>query len=236
MDDLESLELLSLVSKVTSELQNHLGVSDKTLAEFIISQHSTCSSLPEFKKLLEELGAEFPRSLIESVDRLILTMHPKYKNVKKVKDEEESVIASLDEIEKKTRIFKGLALPDREAPWKEEEYTDGKGVGISSKLDAIDDTLALLENLEGKTRTDNPNGSDRRRIAGSSTGDYGEEYTRGRSERTRYRSRSRSSERGGKRRRGGFYGGEDGLGRARNGYGGREKDRGHYRDEDRGSK
>ena len=36
MDDLESLELLSLVSKVTSELQNHLGISDKTLAEFVM--------------------------------------------------------------------------------------------------------------------------------------------------------------------------------------------------------
>ena len=36
MDDLESLELLSLVNKVASELHNHLGLSDKTLAEFII--------------------------------------------------------------------------------------------------------------------------------------------------------------------------------------------------------
>ena len=35
MDDLENLEFLSLVSKVTSEIQNHLGVSDKTLAEFV---------------------------------------------------------------------------------------------------------------------------------------------------------------------------------------------------------
>ncbi|KAI9765663.1 MAG: DEAH-box ATP-dependent RNA helicase prp22 [Geoglossum simile] len=237
MDDLESLELLSLVSKVTSELQNHLGVSDKTLAEFIINQHSTCSSLLEFKKVLEELGAEFPRSLIESVDRLILTMHPKYKNVKKVKDEEESGILSIDDIERKTRIFKGLALPDREVPWKEEEYTDGGGVsGTPSKLDAIDDTLALLENLEGKARTDKPNASGGKRTTGSDIGDHGEEYARGRFERTRYRSRSRSSERGGKRRRGDIYGSEDGLGRARNGYGGREKGRGHYRDEDRGSK
>ena len=39
MDDFTSLELLSLVSKVTSELQNHLGISDKTLAEFVIDQH-----------------------------------------------------------------------------------------------------------------------------------------------------------------------------------------------------
>jgi ATP-dependent RNA helicase DHX8/PRP22 len=37
MGDLESLELLSLVSKVTSELQNHLGISDKIPAEFVVA-------------------------------------------------------------------------------------------------------------------------------------------------------------------------------------------------------
>ena len=82
MDDLESLELLSLVSKVTSELQNHLGISDKTLAEFVIAQHAECKSLSEFQDKLEAMGAEFPQSLIESIDRLVKTMHPKYKKGK----------------------------------------------------------------------------------------------------------------------------------------------------------
>src|SRR2546427_4906872 len=85
MDDLASLEYLSLVSNVTSELQNHLGISDKTLAEFVIDQRSKCSSLSEFKKKMETLGADFPQSLIESIDRLVLTMHPKHKG-KKSKD------------------------------------------------------------------------------------------------------------------------------------------------------
>ncbi|KAI9781607.1 MAG: DEAH-box ATP-dependent RNA helicase prp22 [Geoglossum umbratile] len=236
MDDLESLELLSLVSKVTSELQNHLGISDKTLAEFVIDQHSKCSSLSGFKKLLEELGAEFPQSLIESVDRLILTMHPKYKNVKKIKDEEESDKVPVDEIERKTRIFKGLALPDREVPWREEEYTDRNEVdGVPPKLDAIDDTLALLENLEGKTRTDKPNGSSRKRSGSLGIGDYGEDHTRGSSKKARYRSRSHSGERGRRRWEDG-HGSGDGFSRMKNGYGGWEKDRGNYRDEDRSSK
>jgi len=64
MDDLENLEFLSLVSKITSEIHNHLGVSDKTLAEFIIDQHSQCESLDQFKKKLESLDADFPNSLI----------------------------------------------------------------------------------------------------------------------------------------------------------------------------
>lgn len=60
MDDLESLELLSLVSKVTLELNNHLGINEKTLAEFVIAQHSQCKSLDEFKTKLDAMGAEFP--------------------------------------------------------------------------------------------------------------------------------------------------------------------------------
>ena len=43
MDAVAKLQALSLVNKVCGELQNHLGVSDKTLAEFIIDlakQHS----------------------------------------------------------------------------------------------------------------------------------------------------------------------------------------------------
>ncbi|KAK5244058.1 DEAH-box ATP-dependent RNA helicase prp22, partial [Exophiala xenobiotica] len=70
MDDFTSLELLSLVSKVTSELQNHLGITDKTLAEFVIDQHEECGGkLPEFKAALAAMGADFPNSLVESVDR-----------------------------------------------------------------------------------------------------------------------------------------------------------------------
>ena len=36
MEELKKLEHLSLVSKICVELDNHLGLGDKTLAEFII--------------------------------------------------------------------------------------------------------------------------------------------------------------------------------------------------------
>lgn len=39
MDDVEKLEHLSLVSKVCTELDNHLGLNDKDLGEFIYSLH-----------------------------------------------------------------------------------------------------------------------------------------------------------------------------------------------------
>ena len=36
MDDLEQLEKLSLVSKVCTELENHLGMNDKTLGKTML--------------------------------------------------------------------------------------------------------------------------------------------------------------------------------------------------------
>lgn len=36
MEELRKLEHLSLVSKICTELDNHLGLADKDLAEFII--------------------------------------------------------------------------------------------------------------------------------------------------------------------------------------------------------
>lgn len=191
MDDLASLELLSLVSRVTSELQNHLGITDKTLAEFIIDQHSKCSSLPEFRQKLESMGADFPQSLVESIDRLVLTMHPKFKGGKARADVKDAANGEngkeVDEVEKKRRVFKGLALPDGGGAWDDSIYGDGKGEGPETK-DAIDETLALLENLESKARTEKDGRSSRKR--GRSPGD--DDYGRGRSRKDRYRSRSRS--------------------------------------------
>jgi ATP-dependent RNA helicase DHX8/PRP22 len=204
MDDLESLELLSLVSKVTSELQNHLGISDKTLAEFVIAQHSECKSLDEFQEKLEAMGAEFPQSLIESIDRLVLTMHPKFKGGKG-KDRERAENGARQA--EKEKVFKGLALPDKEIPWQDEgeEYMNGGG------NDAIDDTLALLEGLESKAKADKPARPSRKRSRSPD-----DDYDRGRSRKGKYRSRSRSVEH--RRRKKNGHEEEDEFGRSRNGH------------------
>src|SRR3954463_3125671 len=139
MDDLESLELLSLVQRVASELQNHLGISDKTLAEFVIAQHSECNSLEEFQKKLEAMGADFPQSLIESVDRLVRTMHPKYKGGKGGNGT--SAENGSRKVEEKTKVFKGLALPDKQMTWDDEDEPSNEKRAPAAP-DAIDDTLA----------------------------------------------------------------------------------------------
>lgn len=64
MEDLDKLEELSLVSKICTELENHLGINDKDLAEFIIALATKHSSFERFKAALVKNGAEFPVSVI----------------------------------------------------------------------------------------------------------------------------------------------------------------------------
>uniref|UniRef100_A0AAR2LUU8 DEAH-box helicase 8 n=1 Tax=Pygocentrus nattereri TaxID=42514 RepID=A0AAR2LUU8_PYGNA len=76
MYELKKLEYLSLVSKVCTELDNHLGISDKDLAEFVISLAEKNPTFDGFKSVLLKNGAEFTDSLISNLLRLIQTMRP----------------------------------------------------------------------------------------------------------------------------------------------------------------
>ncbi|EED22136.1 RNA helicase-like splicing factor (HRH1), putative [Talaromyces stipitatus ATCC 10500] len=206
MDDLESLELFSLVSRVTTELQNHLGINDKTLAEFIIDQHLKCKSFADFKNELDALGAEFPPSLIESIDRLVVTMHPKYKSKKGMDSgnrEVDNDMEALNAMEKKARIFKGLAIPDKVQTWDDEEPTTAAKNGTVTENDAragaMDDTFAMLEGLAGKSREDRHESSQatkpsRKRSRSPDYGDYDSTTYRRNRDRRKSTSRSRSPE------------------------------------------
>jgi len=230
MDDLASLELLSLVSKITSELQNHLGISDKTLAEFVIAQHSKCPSLDDFRSQMAAMGAEFPQSLVESIDRLIFTMHPQYKGKRQDGGTNGKIGQdSSFEVDRKTRVFKGLAMPDEEQQWGDEpEPTLGNGT-----INAYDDTFAALESLAGKPKqSQTSNGRKRSR---SSEDDGKGRRTKGP---RRSRSRSYSRERHRHRRRRNSSSDDD-FGRPTNGHNSRHKshrddhkDRRRQRDED----
>ncbi|KAF2838927.1 putative RNA helicase-like splicing factor [Patellaria atrata CBS 101060] len=173
MEDLTALESLGLVSKVNSELQNHLGISDKTLAEFVIAQHEKSSSLDEFKSSLEAMGAEFPNSLIQSIDRLVLTLNPKYK----AKEKKSNVEGVVDEKDRKARIFKGLAIPDAEPAF--DAGNDGN--------DTLDDTFAALESLAKGTGPIGKKESGKRSVSPSDR-----DYRNGSNKRSRRSSPSRS--------------------------------------------
>ncbi|KAJ8132198.1 hypothetical protein O1611_g1423 [Lasiodiplodia mahajangana] len=77
MDDLLQLELVGLVNRVVSELQNHLGVHDKTLAEFIIAQRVEHPTFESFERRVVSIGGgSFSHSLLRSIDSLVRLMHP----------------------------------------------------------------------------------------------------------------------------------------------------------------
>lgn len=85
LGDLERLEKLSLVSKVCTELENHLGVNDKDLAEFIIDLAEKNQSFEKFKKaLLEASGEPFPDSFIANLLRIIQKMNPSMRQTNSV--------------------------------------------------------------------------------------------------------------------------------------------------------
>ncbi|GFW57196.1 ATP-dependent RNA helicase DHX8 [Trichonephila clavipes] len=77
MEDFRKLDYLSLVSKICTELNNHLGINDKDLAEFIIDLAGKNDTLESFKKALDENGAEFTESFISTLLRIIKVMKTK---------------------------------------------------------------------------------------------------------------------------------------------------------------
>ncbi|KAF5368482.1 hypothetical protein D9758_002163 [Tetrapyrgos nigripes] len=116
-DPLYELEYLSLVSKITQEIENYTGHNDKVLAEFVINLHDDSNkSLAEFKSKLKSVGGEFPDSFIENVDRLILSLHPKHKKKSAASNgkREGKDGTELTEEEKKRRMFPGLSMKDKE--------------------------------------------------------------------------------------------------------------------------
>ena len=98
MDELKKLEYLSLVSKVCTELENHLGFNDKDLAEFIISIADKHDNYESFKKELIEKGSEMTDSLMANLFRIIKYMRKK-KEEKKRPDKSHSKISDGNFIE-----------------------------------------------------------------------------------------------------------------------------------------
>lgn len=120
MEEIERLEYLSLVSKVCTELENHLGINDKDLAEFIINLADKNETLQKFKKALKKNGAEFSESFVTNLLGIIQTMRPntgKEKSKKKKKSrsndfEESSEITDGPDLHEKKKQYPGLCIPD----------------------------------------------------------------------------------------------------------------------------
>lgn len=58
MDEIAELAHLELVSRVCTELENHLGINDKTVAEFVIDLTKQNPTFNKLKSALSEQGID----------------------------------------------------------------------------------------------------------------------------------------------------------------------------------
>jgi ATP-dependent RNA helicase DHX8/PRP22 len=103
MADLKKLKYLQLVSKVTAELENNLGIADKTLAEFVIDVAVPCENFKIFDQKLRENGADFPIDFVDKLLRLVKHLHPKFNEGSQGGAGAKSAVAPK---------LSGLAIPD----------------------------------------------------------------------------------------------------------------------------
>ncbi|KAL0255471.1 hypothetical protein I308_100275 [Cryptococcus tetragattii IND107] len=158
--ELYKLELLSLVSKVSQELFNHTKLQDKKLAEFVIALHEQSKTTEAFQKKLNEIGADFPEWFIKNLDRLIVTMHPKYKRkAAKMKATGQSRKSGdgqsiMDEQKQlQARKFPGLSMPDQEWGPGEKYVDEGAAKEVHETLPeslSTNDTMAQLESIASR--------------------------------------------------------------------------------------
>ena len=221
MDELEKLQYLSLVSKVCTELENHLGINDQDLAEFVIALANKNDSFEAFKTALVKNEAEFSDSLIANLLRIIQHMRPKKskKDIEKKKQDFHSSSSKDDpqddehrnkvDIGMKRALFPCLAIPDdpkvrtmlmEEDQEQSVDKKPGDAVDLMSQLEALSHSAAVKvkeDDHESRHRRRSRSGSRsrRRRRSRSSSRDRRKRSKRSRSRSRDRRRRSRSSSR-----------------------------------------
>ncbi|KAI1279538.1 ATP-dependent RNA helicase DHX8 [Halotydeus destructor] len=195
MDELQKLEYLSLVSKICTELENHLGLSDKDLAEFVISLADKNDTFDKFKSALIENDAEFGDSFIANLLRIIQHMRPK-------KKEQDEPLASTsgekkDDIAMKRALYPFLAIPDD--PKAARMLVDDEKTAVKDELGVVD-LMSQLESMAPKSSGDTSEKRHRSRHD-SAEREYRNDSRDRKRDRSRDRDRSRRSPSRERRRR-----------------------------------
>lgn len=190
------LEHLSLVSRICTELDNHLGINDKDLAEFIIDLAEKNTEFTSFKKVLLENGAEFPDSFITNLLRVIQLM----------KTSRSAPGKSIDTDDKKGKLvtkFPGLAMPNQlQEDMLMDERKDEKDKKMMKTVadDMMDELEALAPSKstfggESSTSVDKPEHSKDRKHRSTSRERKPDKHRKRSRSRSRDRKRSHSRER-----------------------------------------
>ncbi|KAJ4940497.1 hypothetical protein JOQ06_026797 [Pogonophryne albipinna] len=153
VDELSQLEYLSLVSKVCTELDNHLGISDKDLAEFVIDLAEKQPVFDGFKALLLQNGAEFTDSLIGNLLRLIQTMRPPSKA--SMSKATEALAKPKTEKDKLKELFPALCRANEPVPKKILDEDDVKvAADVMKELEMFMPSVSGTDTKSSKSRSE----------------------------------------------------------------------------------
>ncbi|PIO69490.1 hypothetical protein TELCIR_08677, partial [Teladorsagia circumcincta] len=179
--EMDELEHLSLVSKVCTELDNHFGIKDKDVAEFIIELATKNNTYEKFKRALDEqgLGEQFDDSLTANLLRLIQHMLPKKKSQQTGMGSSHKITLISDAKEEIKARLPALALPNSNT----------------------EDMMSQLENLvpkwkEAKKEEVTEEETPRAALSTSLQREKKRTRSRSRKDQHHHRSRSRSKRRG----------------------------------------
>ena len=150
MNELEKLEYLSVVSKVCTELDNHLGLNDKDLAEYIIRLAKKHKNVPKFAKALKKKGADFPETFTKNLFSLIHRMLPQAENTQQDQDKvllnQEDTDGKNMSRDKYKKMFPALCKPNDSTIAKQLLTTESTMFSNEDNEDAKE-TMKELENL-----------------------------------------------------------------------------------------
>ncbi|KAJ2609896.1 DEAH-box ATP-dependent RNA helicase prp22 [Coemansia sp. RSA 1365] len=181
--ELQKLEYLSLVNKVTNELSNHTGISDKDVSEYIIHLHDESKNYADFKRKLDQDECGFSDTFVQTLFRVITTMKPKQENNSKPT---EATTSTAD----KATMFPGLSMSNQREETRNSE---------ADRLLANDIDKHIGSLVSSARDAEKDHKSERRRHRSRSPSDYRDSGD-SRKRLDKRRSRSRSQERGAERR------------------------------------
>eukprot|EP00467_Chlorarachnion_reptans_P021821 CAMPEP_0114522842 /NCGR_PEP_ID=MMETSP0109-20121206/20963_1 /TAXON_ID=29199 /ORGANISM="Chlorarachnion reptans, Strain CCCM449" /LENGTH=1136 /DNA_ID=CAMNT_0001704097 /DNA_START=88 /DNA_END=3498 /DNA_ORIENTATION=+ len=116
---LNELQKLSLVQKICEELENHVGINNKDLAEFIIHLAEQSGNEGDFSKKIQGTGANFKRSFCDNLYRIVKIMRPRGSSSSSSsssagrKSTEKKTVYVEKHKNEKAKAFPGLAMPNK---------------------------------------------------------------------------------------------------------------------------
>ena len=198
---LSELEHLALVSRVCAELENHLEISDKVLAEFILSLYEQSRSLDAFRRALHENEAEFPDELTQSLYRIMRQLHP----LEFERDHENPIDIEHDMVEadrqekgakesfdERAKLFPALVLKNEPDAFKKHLQEEHAQLQPSTTTTT---TTTTTSHRHGASRSRSPRDRHRRPRSRSKSRDRRRNTRSTSRDRRRYRSPSRSNDR-----------------------------------------